>query len=82
MPWQLGQVIDCHFNPASACCWQDTAGWVMHCVLQLHLAEDGADARRLGVLSGYLQAELFQLDVEVVTLREVVPPPGALGIAV
>jgi hypothetical protein len=54
----------------------------MHCVLQLHLAEDGADARQLGVLSGYLRAELFQVDVEVVTLREIVPPPGALGIAV
>src|SRR6266568_4405649 len=42
----------------------------MRCVLQLHLAEDGADAQRLGVLAGYLRAELPQLDVEAVTLRK------------
>lgn len=56
----------------------------MRCVLQLHPAEDGADAQRLGVLAAYLRAELFQLEVEAVTLREIVPPllPCACGIAV
>ena len=56
----------------------------MSCVLQLHLAEDGAEAQRHGALAGYVRAELFQLDVEALTLREIVPPllPCARGIAV
>jgi hypothetical protein len=46
--------------------------------LRLQISEDGADAERIAVLSGYLRAELLQLDVEDVTApqtRDV--PPGA-----
>ena len=35
--------------------------------LRLHLSEEGADAERLAVLTGYLRAELLQLDVEDVS---------------
>ncbi len=46
--------------------------------LQLRLAEDGADAERLTMLTGYLRAELLQLDVEdVIELPAGEPPPGA-----
>lgn len=46
--------------------------------LQLHLSEDGADAERLTMLTGYLRAELLQLDVEdVIELPAGEPPPGA-----
>jgi hypothetical protein len=46
--------------------------------LRLQLAEDGADAERLAVLTRYLRAELLQLDVENVTaLPAGEPPPGA-----
>jgi hypothetical protein len=52
--------------------------------LHLQLSEDGADAERLAVLTGYLRAELLQLDVEDVTALQVgEPPPGsrAFGVA-
>ncbi len=46
--------------------------------LRLQLSEDGADAERLAALTGYLRAELLQLDVEDVTaLPAGAPPPGA-----
>jgi hypothetical protein len=47
--------------------------------LRLHLSEEGADAERLAVLTGYLRAELLQLvDVEEVSaLPGGEPPPGA-----
>jgi hypothetical protein len=46
--------------------------------LRLHLSEEGADAERLAVLSGYLRSELLQLDVEEVTgLQASETPPGA-----
>jgi hypothetical protein len=46
--------------------------------LRLQLAEDGADAERLAILTRYLRAELLQLDVENVTaLPAGEPPPGA-----
>ena len=46
--------------------------------LRLQLSEDGADADRLAALTGYLRAELLQLDVEDVTaLPAGAPPPGA-----
>ena len=46
--------------------------------LRLHLSEEGADAERLAVLTGYLRGELLQLDVEDVTaLPAGEPPPGS-----
>ncbi len=47
--------------------------------LRLHLSEEGADAERLAVLTGYLRAELLQdADVEEVSaLPAGEPPPGA-----
>jgi hypothetical protein len=47
--------------------------------LRLHLSEEDADAERLAVLTGYLRAELLQLDVveEVRALPAGEPPPGA-----
>ncbi len=46
--------------------------------LRLQLSEDGADAERLAVLTGYLRAELLQLDVDNVTALEAgAPPPGS-----
>jgi hypothetical protein len=46
--------------------------------LRLHLAEEGADAERLAVLTGYLRAELLRLDVDDVTaLPAGQPPPGS-----
>ena len=46
--------------------------------LRLQLAEEGADAERLAMLTGYLRDELLQLDVEDVTeLPAGEPPPGA-----
>jgi hypothetical protein len=45
--------------------------------LRLQLSEDGADAVRLAALTGYLRAELLQLDVEDVTAVQAgEPPPG------
>ena len=35
--------------------------------LHLQISEEGADAEQLAVLTGYLRAELLQLDVEDVT---------------
>jgi hypothetical protein len=51
--------------------------------LRLQLAEEGADAERLAVLTGYLRGELLQLDVEHVTaLRAGEPPPGSRALDV
>jgi len=48
--------------------------------LRLQLSEEGADAERLVVLTGYLRSELLQLDVEdVKALPAGEPPPGARG---
>ena len=52
--------------------------------LRLQISEEGADAERLAGLTGYLRAELLQLDVEDVTaLQAGEAPPGArvVGIA-
>ena len=46
--------------------------------LRLQLSEEGADAERLAVLTGYLRSELLRLDVEDVrALPAGEPPPGA-----
>jgi hypothetical protein len=46
--------------------------------LRLQFSEEGADAERLAVLTGYLRQELLQLDVDDVTaLPPGDPPPGA-----
>ena len=46
--------------------------------LRLQISEEGADAERLAVLTGYLRGELLQLDVEDVTaLRGGEAPPGS-----
>jgi hypothetical protein len=51
--------------------------------LRLQLSEDGADAERLAALTGYLRAELLQLDVEDVTaLPAGAPPPGTRAFSV
>jgi hypothetical protein len=48
--------------------------------MRLRLSEDGADAERLGTLTGFLRQELLQLDVEDVTaLPAGEPPPGSRG---
>jgi hypothetical protein len=52
--------------------------------LRLQLSEEGADAARLAALTGYLRAELRQLDVEDVIVPQAgEAPPGArvVGIA-
>jgi hypothetical protein len=49
-------------------------------MVNLQLAEDGADAERLDSLTGFLRQELLQLDVEDVTaLRAGEAPPGTRG---
>ena len=46
--------------------------------LHVRLSEEGADAERTEMLTGFLRDELLQLDVEDVTaLRAGEPPPGA-----
>jgi hypothetical protein len=46
--------------------------------LRLQLSEEGADAGRLTVLTGYLRSELLRLDVEdVKALPAGQPPPGS-----
>lgn len=46
--------------------------------LLLRISEDGADAERLDALTGYLRAELIQLDVDEITgLPGGEPPRGA-----
>ena len=53
-------------------------GGLMDGELRLRLSEEGADAERLAVLTGYLRAELLRLDVEDVSaLPAGEPPPGA-----
>ena len=50
----------------------------MHSELRLHLSEDGADAERIDMLTGFLRRDLRELDVEdVTTLPTGEPPPGA-----
>jgi hypothetical protein len=44
--------------------------------LRLQLTEEGADAERLAMLTGYLQTELLQLDVEDVTALQAGEPPS------
>ncbi len=51
--------------------------------LRLQLSEEGADAERLAVLTGYLRAELLRLDVEDVTAPQAgEAPPGARVVGV
>ena len=46
--------------------------------LRLQLSEEGADPERLASLTGYLRAELLQLDVEDVTAPQAgAAPPGS-----
>jgi hypothetical protein len=55
----------------------------MDCELRLQLSEEGADAERLAVLTGYLRAELLQLDVEDVAAPQPgEPPPGTRVVGV
>ena len=55
----------------------------VHGELRLQLSEEGADAVRLAELTGYLRAELLQLDVEDVTAMQAgEPPPGARVVGV
>ena len=51
--------------------------------LHLQISEEGADAEQLAVLTGYLRAELLQLDVEDVTAPQTGDaPPGARVVGV
>jgi hypothetical protein len=51
--------------------------------VRLHLAEDGADAERVDVLTGLLRRELLQLDVDdVIALRAGPPPAGSRALDV
>jgi hypothetical protein len=51
--------------------------------LHLQISEEGADAEWLAVLTGYLRAELLQLDVEgVATPQTGEAPPGARVVGV
>jgi ferric-dicitrate binding protein FerR (iron transport regulator) len=51
--------------------------------LCLQISEEGADAERLAALTGYLRAELLQLDVEDVTTSQTgEAPPGARVVGV
>ncbi len=53
--------------------------------LHLQISEEGADAQRLAMLTGYLRAELLQLDVDNVTTPragEVPPDARAVDVAV
>jgi hypothetical protein len=51
--------------------------------LRLEISEKGADAERLAGLTGYLRAELLQLDVEDVAAPQAgEPPPGARVVSV
>lgn len=53
-------------------------GGSMDVELRLQLSEEGADAGRLAALTGYLRAELIQLDIEDVKPLPVgEAPPGA-----
>jgi hypothetical protein len=46
--------------------------------LRIQVTEEGADAERLDVLTGYLRRDLVQLDVEnVAAVPAGPPPPGA-----
>jgi hypothetical protein len=46
--------------------------------LRLQLSEEGADAERLAMLTGYLRSELLRLDVQdVKALPAGEPPPGS-----
>ena len=53
-------------------------GWAMDSELRLQLSEEGADAERLSILTGYLRTDLLRLDVDDVTApRTGQAPPGA-----
>lgn len=61
----------------------DGKGLAMDLELRLRISEDGADAERLAALTGYLRAELLQLDVEDVTAPQAgEAPPGARVVGV
>lgn len=63
--------------------YRDRLGALVDRELHLQLSEEGADAERLAVLTGYLRAELLQLDVEDVSaLPAGEPPPGARAFGV
>jgi ferric-dicitrate binding protein FerR (iron transport regulator) len=49
--------------------------------LRLEISEEGADAERLAALTGYLRAELRQLDVEDVATPQLGPPPPGARVA-
>jgi hypothetical protein len=44
--------------------------------LRIQVNEDGADAERLDVLTGYLRRDLVELDVDDVTALAAGPPPA------
>jgi hypothetical protein len=44
--------------------------------LRIQVSEDGADAERLGALTGYLRRDLIELDVDDVTALAAGPPPS------
>jgi hypothetical protein len=55
----------------------------MSSLLRLYISEEGADAERLDSLSGYLRADLTEVDVDdVATLPRTAAPPGARSGAV
>ena len=57
--------------------------WAMDVELRLQISEEEADAARLAALTGYLRAELLQLDVEDVTTPQSGDvPPGARVVGV
>lgn len=53
----------------------------MDSALHVHLGEDGADAERLDLLTGFLRRELLELDVaDVTTLPAGEPPAGTRAV--
>jgi hypothetical protein len=65
---------------SAGCIMPVELGGFMGKELRLHLSEEGADAERLAVLTGYLRTELLRLDVDDVrALPAGEPPPGARG---
>src|SRR5215813_8222903 len=49
--------------------------------LRLQLSEEGADAERLAMLTGYLRAELLRLDIDVVAVQhDDGGPPGSRAV--
>jgi hypothetical protein len=61
----------------------DGKGWAMDVELRLQISEEEADTARLAVVTGYLRAELLQLDIENVTTSQSRDlPPGARVVGV